>query len=87
MRIGVAEARERFKEILDRVEAGEEVEITRRGQVVAVLTVPTQRRDGRRSLVDIVDDLREQYAVDEWDDFDPFADVRAQGTVLRPPPF
>ena len=40
MRVGTAEARERFKELLDRVQAGETVEIARRGKVLAVLSTP-----------------------------------------------
>ena len=39
-RVGVAEAKARFSELLNRVEAGERVEITRHGRTVAVLTPP-----------------------------------------------
>ncbi len=42
--VSVAEAKAHLSEILDRVESGEEVVITRRGKVVARLT-----RDGRKT--------------------------------------
>ena len=40
MRIGVAEARRRFSELLDRAIRGEIVEVARRGEVVAVIGPP-----------------------------------------------
>lgn len=55
--INVKEARQRFRELLDRVEQGEEVIVTRHGEAVARL-VPVQRKaktlppldDFRRSI-------------------------------------
>ncbi len=38
MLIGAYEAQSKFSELLDRVEAGESVQIARRGRVVAVLS-------------------------------------------------
>jgi prevent-host-death family protein len=86
MRVGVAEARERFKEILDRVEAGEEVEITRRGEVVAVLTLPSPRRSEPDSFGSFLDSWRSKWDVDQMPDDDPFANLRDQVPV-RPPPW
>lgn len=39
--VGAFEAKSRFGQLLERVEAGEEVVITRRGRVVAKLVAPT----------------------------------------------
>lgn len=44
--INVREARERFSALLDRVEAGEEVVIQRRGKPVARLMRPESERHG-----------------------------------------
>ena len=42
MRVGVAEARKRFAELLDRAMRGETVEIARRDEVVAVIGPPQE---------------------------------------------
>lgn len=47
--VGVHEAKTNLSRLLDRVAAGEEIEIARRGTVVARL-VPAQRRRGTRTL-------------------------------------
>ena len=44
--INMKDARSQFKTLLDRVEAGEQIAIARRGKVVAQL-VPPARRAGR----------------------------------------
>ncbi len=46
VRISVKEARQRFRDLLDRVEQGEEVIVLRRGKAVARL-VPDRARDRR----------------------------------------
>ena len=75
MRVGTAEARERFKELLDRVQAGETVEIARRGKVLAVLSTPPDA--GRASTFsETVTQWREMWDVASWPDEDDFADVR-----------
>lgn len=43
-RINLADAKARLSEIVDRVEAGESIEITRRGKPVAVLTPATPQK-------------------------------------------
>ena len=44
MRVSAREARARFRELLDRVAAGEEVILTRRGKEVARLVPPRRRK-------------------------------------------
>jgi prevent-host-death family protein len=75
MRVGTAEARERFKELLDRVQAGETVEIARRGKVLAVLSTPADA-GGAGGFRDTVTQWRETWDVASWPDEDVFADVR-----------
>ena len=47
--VGVHEAKTHLSRLLDRVAAGEEIEIARRGEVVARL-IPADRRRGARTL-------------------------------------
>jgi prevent-host-death family protein len=56
--VSVADAKARLSEILDRVEAGEEVVITRRGKAVARLA-PEPRRSSARLDLDQLRELRE----------------------------
>jgi prevent-host-death family protein len=49
MDIGAFEAKTRLGQLLDRVEAGEEITITRRGKVVARLTPPERTADSAAS--------------------------------------
>ncbi len=76
MRIGMAQARERFKEVLDRVGAGEVIEVTRRGEVVAVIAPPTAGHAVGTSFAETVRAWREAWDVEEWPDEDVFAGVR-----------
>ena len=76
MRVGVAQAREHFKEMLDRVGAGEVVEVTRRGEVVAVIAPPSAGHAGGESFAEALHAWREAWNVDSWTEEDPFADVR-----------
>ena len=48
--VGAFEAKSRFGRLLDWVEAGEEVTITRRGKVVARLVPPKEPLDAERGL-------------------------------------
>jgi prevent-host-death family protein len=48
--VGVTEARRRLTEILERVLAGEEVVVTRRGAPVASIVPVTEEQDGPRPL-------------------------------------
>lgn len=47
--LSVTEARAALPSLLDKVEAGEEVAITRHGKVVAVLATPTDRKKAERA--------------------------------------
>lgn len=76
MRIGVAEARRRFREILDRVDAGEVVEISRRGEIIATIAPPSPSRSPDVSFGEALRRWRASWEVDDWSEDDPFADVR-----------
>ena len=71
-RISVSTARQTLPEQLDRVEAGEEVSITRHGRVVAVLVRPDVLRGRRASKV--------------WDEAERIAGLleSSRGEPLRP---
>lgn len=45
MRVGAYEAKTKLSELLDRVEAGERISITRYGRIVAVLSPPAGAAD------------------------------------------
>lgn len=75
MQVGTAEARERFKELLDRVQAGEIIEIARRGKILAVLSAPPSE-SGRGSFGRAVGQWRETWDVASWPDEDVFDGVR-----------
>lgn len=57
LEINVKEARSRLKELLDRVERGEDVIITRRGKKIARL-VPSEGHGGLPSLKDFRGDIK-----------------------------
>ena len=48
--VSVAEAKAKLSEILNKVEAGEQVTITRRGKPIAVLNTPRNRFPSREKL-------------------------------------
>ena len=78
MRIGVAAARLHWRDLLDQVHAGERVEITRHGSVVAVLTPPPPA--DAAPLGDLVADWRRRWDTPSWpEDDDPFAELRDSG--------
>jgi prevent-host-death family protein len=56
--VALFEAKNRLSELINRVEQGEEIAITRRGKVVARLVPATPARAGERAL-DAVERLRE----------------------------
>jgi prevent-host-death family protein len=85
MRIGVAEARRRFSELLDRAIRGEVVEVARRGEVVAVIG-PPQGRTAPEPIRTVLQKWRAEWDVDAWPDDDPFADVRDRSNG-RPAPW
>lgn len=75
MEVGVAEARRRFKELLDRVVHGETIQITRRDAVVAVLGPPPPV-DSPNTFGAEMRAWRERWDVASWPEDDPFSDVR-----------
>lgn len=75
MQVGVAEARRRFKEMLDRVAHGEIVSITRRETIIAVLGPPSSQTPDK-PLGEALRAWRLEWDVDSWPDDDPFAGVR-----------
>lgn len=78
LRVGTAEARRRFREILERVGAGETVEIARRDAVVAVIGPPEAEPAEAASYRDELREWRNRWDVTSWADDDPFADLRAR---------
>ena len=74
MQVGTAEARDRFRELLDRVQAGETIEIARRGKILAVLSAPDA--ESGASFGEAVRQWRETWDAASWPDEDVFADVR-----------
>lgn len=56
--IGIYEAKNKLSEILDRVEAGETIAITRHGKQVALLTPVHQDRSSSRQAIERLRQLR-----------------------------
>jgi prevent-host-death family protein len=75
MQVGMAEARERFRELLDRAEAGEVIEIARRGQVAAVIA-PADGSTPSRDFGAELAAWRERWDTAAEIEDDVFADVR-----------
>ena len=59
--VGAFEAKTRFAQLLDRVERGEEIVITRHGKPVAILR-PVEERHDPEALQRLVQELREHRA-------------------------
>lgn len=76
MVIGVAEARRRFREVLELVERGETVEVSRRGEVVAVIRPPEPAQPPRQPYGEWIREWRERAGVAEWPDDDLLAGAR-----------
>lgn len=76
MVIGVAEARRRFREVLDLVADGETVEVSRRGEVVAVIRPPAPAEPPRQGYAEWTREWRERYGVADWPDDDTFEGLR-----------
>lgn len=85
VRIGVAEARRRFSELLDRAIAGELVEVARRGEVVAVIAPPPSAGPAE-PIGSALQSWRTAWGVAQWPDDDVFGDVR-DGSEGRPAPW
>lgn len=71
-RIAAAEAKNRFAELIERAENGEEIEITRYGSVVAKLVSPIPRKSDAeiealmQRVRDNADKLNIKFDWDEW---------------------
>jgi antitoxin (DNA-binding transcriptional repressor) of toxin-antitoxin stability system len=67
--MGVAEAKRRFSELIDRVEEGERFVVSRRGRPAVVLSPPTPDalRDTRQKPIGLA---AVAGALAEWDDLD-----------------
>lgn len=64
-RINLADAKARLSEIVDRVEAGESIEIVRRGKPAARLVPPEKARDWQPIDVSMLERLQAQVPVQE----------------------
>ena len=56
--VGVYEAKNKLSELLDRVEAGEIIAITRHGKQIALLTPVNQQRPSARQAIDHLRQIR-----------------------------
>lgn len=61
MTVGVFEAKTKFSELLDRVEAGEEIIVTRHGKPVARITPPisTENEEHKKKVTETVERMKE----------------------------
>jgi prevent-host-death family protein len=84
VRVGVAEARKRFAELLDRAMRGETVEIARRDEVIAVIGPPSPS-GSTDSLAVTLNRWRQEWNVAGWPDESPFDGVRDRSEGRRPP--
>lgn len=70
-RIGLYDAKARLSEIVERVESGSEVVITRRGKAVArIVPMKVQGKDRRSDAAKRIRELREKWAIGAVADFD-----------------
>ncbi len=77
MDVGVLEAKNRFSELLDRVEQGEQVTITRHGRPVATLAGVQNSRPSKaeiEAILDRVRRLRETLPPTSWEALKRFRD-------------
>lgn len=76
-RIAAAEAKNRFAELIERAHAGEEIEVTKYGQVVARIVAPKEGRDVEAALA-ALERLRERSKKlglkFDWDEWKAFRD-------------
>jgi prevent-host-death family protein len=68
MNISTADAKAKFSELLKRVEAGEEVQVTRHGKVVAKIVPPDDAR-GAKGLIGAM--KGEIWIADDFDELGP----------------
>jgi antitoxin (DNA-binding transcriptional repressor) of toxin-antitoxin stability system len=85
MRVGVAEARKRFAELLERAMRGETVEVARRDEVIAVIGPPPP--SGTADPLPVaLDRWRRSWDVGDWPDDDAFRGLRDRSEG-RPSPW
>ena len=65
--LSVADAKRRFSELIDRVDRGEQVLVSRRGKLVLALVRPRSTRDGRPAPVGLA---AVAGALADWHDID-----------------
>jgi prevent-host-death family protein len=64
-RINLADAKARLSEIVDRVEAGQSIEIVRRGKPAARLLPPEQEREWKPVDVDMLERLQARMPIQQ----------------------
>lgn len=73
MNFPIAEAKAKFSELISRAEAGEEIEITRHGKVVATISAPPTSKDKTSLIGAFKDKVRMADDFDvlgpEWDEY------------------
>lgn len=78
-RYSVATAKDSFSELIDRARAGEEVVITRRGQVVAELCPPRTVIDGHEDIYQRLKQFRDSQPQIDIDAVDLIRQMRDEG--------
>ena len=67
-RVGIYDAKARLSEIVERVESGAEVVITRRGKAVArIVPMTTPSKNSRTAAAKRIRELREKWAIGRLD--------------------
>lgn len=87
-RVNVNEARGALSRLLDRVEVGEEIELTRYGRVVAVLVRPDRlharrARSASENAAVAVEQRLQHARSGEWSDEDMITEARALELVVE----
>ncbi|GAA4110662.1 type II toxin-antitoxin system Phd/YefM family antitoxin [Aminobacter aganoensis] len=76
MNISVAEAKAKFSELIERVEAGEEIVVTRDGKAVATIAAPVDVASSRQSIIGAM--KGKVWIADEFDELGPEWDEYAK---------
>jgi prevent-host-death family protein len=80
--VGIYEARNKLSELLDRVEAGETIAITRHGKQIALLAPIHRDRSSARQAIDRLRQVRKGSRLDGL----KARDLRDEGRLARPRP-
>lgn len=82
-KIAAAEAKNRFAELIERAQAGEEIEVTKYGHVIARIVAPKQGRDVEKARAAMAA-LRENAKKINWKfDLDEFRELRDEGKLAN----